>query len=148
MEIQSDYRELFGLFNTHNIRYIIVGSYALAFHGAPRYTGDIDILVKPDPENAINIMKALNDFGFGSVGLTESDFISPDKIIQLGYPPVRIDLITSISGVDWDTAEQGCVQGQYGEILVRYLGKKEFILNKRSTNRKKDLADLEALGET
>lgn len=147
MEIQPDYKELFGLFNAHNIRYIIVGSYALAFHGAPRFTGDIDILVKPDTENANKIMKALYDFGFGSVGLKESDFLSPDKIIQLGYPPVRIDLITSISGVDWDTAEQGCVPGQYGEVPVRYLGKKEFILNKRSTNRKKDLADLEALGE-
>lgn len=148
MEIYPDYKELFRLFNDHKVRYIIVGSYALAFHGAPRYTGDIDILVKPDPENAVNIIKALDDFGFGSVGLSESDFILLGKIIQLGYPPVRIDLITSISGVDWDTAEKGSVPGQYGEIPVSYLGKKEFILNKQTTNRKKDLADLEALGET
>jgi len=147
MEHYPDYKELFELLNRHNVRYIIVGSYALAFHGAPRYTGDIDILVKPDPENAINIIKALKDFGFGSVGLTADDFTKPDKIIQLGYPPVRIDLITTISGVDWDMAEKGCVPGQYGEIPVKYLGRKEFILNKQSTNRKKDLADLEALGE-
>ena len=147
MEIQKDFKELLELLNEHNVEYMIVGAFALAFHGVPRFTGDIDILVKPDPENADKIMRALNDFGFGSVGLEESYFLSPDNIIQLGYPPVRIDLITSISGVDWDTADQGSVPGQYGEIAVRYLGKKEFILNKRSTNRKKDLADLEALGE-
>jgi hypothetical protein len=147
MEIQPDYKELFGLLNRHNVLYIIVGSYALAFHGAPRYTGDIDILVKPDPENAKRIMKTLQDFGFGATGLTESDFISPDKIIQLGYPPVRIDLLTSISGVDWETAENGCTPGQFGEVPVKYLGKKEFIINKRATNRKKDQADLEALEE-
>jgi len=72
MEIQPDFKELFRLFNAHSIRYIIVESYALAFHGAPRFTGDIDILVKADPENADKIMRALNDFGFGSVGLEES----------------------------------------------------------------------------
>jgi hypothetical protein len=148
MEIQPDFKELFGLFNAHSVRFIIVGSYALAFHGAPRFTGDIDVLVKPDPENAINIIKALADFGFGSLGLKEGDFTSPDKIIQLGFPPVRIDLITSISGVDWESAEKGCVSGYYGDIPVRFLGKKEFIANKKSTNRKKDIADLEALGES
>jgi hypothetical protein len=92
MEIQQDFRELLGLFNDHKVEYIIVGGYALAFHGAPRYTGDIDIFVKPDTQNARRIMVALNEFGFGSVGLTEGDFEIPDKVVQLGFPPVRVDI--------------------------------------------------------
>ena len=147
MEIQSDFTELLKLFNVHNVRYIIVGSYALAFHGAPRYTGDIDILVKPDQENAIKILKALGDFGFGSLGLKENDFIFPDTVVQLGYPPVRIDIMTSISGIDWDTIDHGSVDGLYGDLPVKYIGRKEFVINKKSTKRMKDLADLEALGE-
>ncbi len=78
---------------------MIVGGYALAFHGAPRLTGDLDILVKPDPENAKHILKALDEFGFKSIGLTRRDFQSPDKVVQLGVPPVRIDIITSLTGV-------------------------------------------------
>src|SRR4030066_48378 len=99
MEVQQDFNELLKLFNAHKVEYIIVGGYALAFHGAPRYTGDIDILVKPDTQNARRIMVALNEFGFGSVGLTEGDFESPDKVVQLGVPPIRIDIITSLTGV-------------------------------------------------
>jgi len=146
MELQSDFKELFELFNAHKVSYIIVGSYALAFHGAPRYTGDIDILVKPDHENASRIMKALGDFGFGSVGLEDADFENTDRIIQLGIAPVRIDIITSITAIDWNTAINGCADGTYGGIPVKYLGLNEFVVNKRATNRKKDIADLEALG--
>ena len=98
MEIQQDFRDLLELFNSNKVDYIIVGGYALAFHGAPRYTGDIDIYVKPDVRNAEQIMSALDDFGFGSVGLDAVDFVKPGQIIQLGVPPVRIDIITSIGG--------------------------------------------------
>src|SRR4030067_986732 len=102
MAMEKDFRDLFALFNAHNVEYVIVGGYALAFHGAPRYTGDLDILVKPDEENARRVMKALDEFGFGSIGLKNTDFIYQDKIVQLGVPPVRIDIITSISGVTWE----------------------------------------------
>jgi hypothetical protein len=146
MEIQQDFKEFFEFFNAHKVQYIIVGSYALAFHGAPRYTGDIDILIKPDSENAPRIIQALHDFGFASLGFEESDFTLPDKIVQLGVSPIRIDLITSISGVDWDTAYAGSVQGFYGAVPVRFIGLVELITNKRAAGRKKDLADLEALG--
>jgi hypothetical protein len=95
MEVQKDFRDLLELFNKHGVDYIIVGAYALGFHGAPRYTGDLDILVKPDPFNAKSIMKALDEFGFGSVGLTEADFDKEGMVVQLGFLPVRIDLITS-----------------------------------------------------
>ena len=147
MEVQPDFKDLLGLFNVHKVEYIIVGGYALAYHGAPRYTGDIDIYVKPDSQNAGQIMKALAEFGFSSVGLTVEDFENPDKVIQLGVPPVRVDIITSISGVSWKDAFLGCVDGKYGDVPVKYIGLNEFIINKRTTGRKKDLSDLEALGK-
>jgi hypothetical protein len=124
-----------------------VGGYALAFHGAPRFTGDLDILVKPDPENARRILDALDEFGFKSVGLATGDFESPDKVVQLGVPPVRVDIITSLTGVSWEEAFSGRTEGKYGDIVVHYIGRKQFVLNKRATGRKRDLADLEALGE-
>jgi hypothetical protein len=147
MEVQQDFRDLLALFNEHKVEYMIVGAYALAFYGAPRYTGDIDILVKPDGANAQRIMAALNKFGFGSVGLKTEDFEAPDKVIQLGVPPVRVDIVTSITGVSWEVAFSGRVEGKYGDIQVFYIGRQEFISNKRTLRRKKDLADLEALGE-
>ena len=147
MEIQPDFKDLLELFNATKVEYLIVGGYALAFHGAPRYTGDIDILVMPTAENAKKIIKALDEFGFGSIGLTEEDFQKPDKVIQLGVPPVRIDIITSISGVSSENAFANSVDGKYGEVPVKYIGRDQFIVNKRATGRKKDLADIEALGE-
>ncbi len=147
MEVQPDFRDLLALFNEHEVAYIVVGGYALAFHGAPRFTGDIDLYVRPDPENARRVIAALSDFGFGSVGLSDDDFERPDKVIQLGMPPVRIDLITALTGVTWEEAEAGKVAGVYGDVPVFYLGRREFTANKRATGRRKDLADLEALGE-
>jgi hypothetical protein len=147
MEVQEDFKELLELFNVHKVKYLIVGGYALAYHGAPRYTGDIDIFVKPDTENALCILKALNEFGFGSVDLKDEDFRSSNKVVQLGYPPVRIDIITSISGVSWDQAFKEREKGKYGNVPVYFIGREHYILNKRASGRKKDLADLEALGE-
>ncbi|MCK4966867.1 hypothetical protein KAS50_07540 [bacterium] len=147
MEVQPDFRDLLALFNKHEVDYIIIGAYALAFYGVPRYTGDIDIFVKPDPKNAQRIMKALDEFGFGSVGLKEQDFMSPDKVIQLGAPPVRVDIITSITGVSQKEAFSGKVKGKYGDIPVHYIGREQFISNKKALGRKRDLADLEAFGQ-
>jgi hypothetical protein len=147
MELQKDFNDLFECFNAHDVLYMIVGGYALAFHGCPRYTGDMDVYVKPDPQNAIKIMAAIRAFGFGSVGIEQQDFEKPDQVIQLGFPPVRIDLVTSITGVEWDDAYAQCAAGKYGDTPVRYIGRNAFIANKRAVGRKKDLADLEALGE-
>lgn len=145
MEPYPDFLELFELFNTHKVEYLIVGSYALAYHGAPRNTGDIDVWVKPDKMNAHRILDALDTFGFGSLNLSENDFTHPDQIIQLGYSPVRIDLLTSISGVSWDEAFKNKVTGNYGHIKVNFIGLQDFIKNKKSTGRTQDLADLERL---
>ena len=147
MEVQPDFRDLLKLFNAHKVEYVVIGGYALAFHGAPRYTGDLDIFVKPDPENAQRIMKALGAFGFGSLELTAEDFQSPDRVIQLGVPPVRIDILTSVTNITWETAAANRIEGKYGDVVVFYMGRAEFVANKRAVGRKKDLADLEALGE-
>lgn len=147
METQPDFKELLALFNKQGIEYIIIGAYALAYHGAPRFTGDIDLYVRPTKENATRIIAALSSFGFGSLGLKEEDFQKPEQVIQLGVPPVRIDLITSITGVTWEQANAGKVAGQYGDVDVHFLGRNQYAQNKRATGRKKDLADLEALGE-
>ena len=147
MEIQSDFRDLLALFNKHKVEYLIVGGYALAFHGAARYTGDLDIFINASADNADRVLNALNEFGFGSAGLCVQDFSEPNKVIQLGYPPVRIDIVTSLSGVSWGEAFQNRVAGRYGEIAVHYIGRKQFVINKRTVGRKKDFADLEALSE-
>ena len=147
MEIQPDFKELLTLFNASNVEYLIVGGYALAFHGQPRYTGDIDVFVKPDKVNAQRVMSALNAFGFRSDELTSADFEKPDKIVQLGVPPVRVDIITALSGVSWEEAFSGKVAGFYDDLPVFFIGLKQFVLNKKATGRKKDLADIEALGE-
>jgi hypothetical protein len=147
MEAQKDFKELLELFNGHKVEYMIVGAYALAYHGAPRFTGDIDIFVKPSPNNAQRILSALSAFGFGSLNLTIDDFQNPDSVVQLGIPPVRIDIITSISGVTWEEADKGKAKGLYGDIPVHFLGREQYIANKRAIGRKKDLADLESLGE-
>lgn len=148
MKIQPDFRELLELLNAHDVEYLIVGGFALAFHGAPRFTGDLDILVKPSFENSKKIMSALEQFGFGDVGLTQNDFLAADKVIQLGVPPVRIDILTSISGVTEQEAFSDSVESQFGDIPVRYISRKNFIKNKRAVGRTRDLSDIEALGET
>jgi len=147
MEVQQDFRDLLESFNKYEVDYIIVGAYALGFHGAPRYTGDLDVFVKPDPITAKRIMQALNEFGFGAVGLTAEDFVKEGKVVQLGVPPVRIDIITSITGVQWEQVQSGRVEGWFGDLRVYYIGRDDFIANKRALGRKKDIADLEAVGE-
>ena len=147
MEVQPDFRELLALFNEHEVEYIIVGAYALAYHGAPRFTGDIDVYVRPSVKNGSRIVQALGSFGFGSLGLKADDFQKPDHVVQLGVPPVRIDLITAITGVSWVEADAGKVAARYGDVDVHYLGRTQYVQNKRAVGRKKDLADIEALGE-
>ena len=126
---------------------MVVGGYALAFHGAPRYTGDIDLYVRQSVDNARRIMAALDAFGFGGVGLSAADFQEPDQVVQLGVPPVRVDILTSIEGVEWEDADGRKQRGAYGGVPIHYIGRREYIANKRALGRKKDLADIEALGE-
>jgi len=145
--MNQDFIDLLNAFTVADVRFLVVGAYALAFHGAPRFTGDLDIFVRSSHENAVRIMAALSAFGFGSEGLSPEDFEKPNQIIQLGVPPVRVDLITSISGVTWEQAMGGSIASDMDGTTVRFIGKNELVMNKRAAGRKKDLADIEALGE-
>ncbi len=145
--VQQDFRELLALFNEKKVDYMIIGAHALGYYGSPRATGDLDIYVRSDRENAVRIMEALDAFGFGSLGFGIDDFTVENNVLQLGFPPVRVDIVTSISGVTWGEASAGRVKGPFGDLEVYYIGKTQFAQNKRALGRKKDLADLEALGE-
>ena len=147
MRLQKDLREFIGLLNSHGAEYLIVGGYALAFHGVPRYTGDIDLFVRASPENAARVERALTAFGFSSLGLSANDFVRPSGVIQIGLPPNRIDLLTSITGVDFDEAWAGRAPGELDGIPVCFIGRADFVKNKRATGRAQDRADLERLGE-
>lgn len=125
----------------------MVGAHAVAFHAKPRHTKDIDVLVEPTHENAERLLRALEEFGFGGLGLTAADFAQEGRVIQLGYPPSRVDLITSIAGVGFDEAWAGRVSGRYGSAEVDYIGREALIRAKRAADRPQDRMDLEWLQE-
>ena len=145
LKVQKDYEELLRLFNKHKVRYCIVGAYALGFYVLPRYTKDMDLLVEPSVENAKRIVTALHAFGFGSLNITPKDFSSAGKIVQLGYEPIRIDIITSIDGCAFKQVWQNRKKGFYGKTGVYFIGINELIKNKNASARKQDLADLDVL---
>jgi hypothetical protein len=146
VNIHPDFSDFISALNQNAVEYVIVGAYDLAFLGYPRYTGDIDIWIYPSIANAKALIKAIGDFGMQSLSLTEQDILS-GNIIQLGYPPVRIDMLTILDGLTPDEIWASRQQGPFGNLAVFYLGKDAFIKNKRATGRLKDLADLEAIGE-
>jgi len=146
VRLQKDLKEFIESLNSQGVEYVIVGGFALAFHGFPRYTADIDVLVRCSPENAARLEIAVFKFGFASSGLSASDFLSPNQVIQLGRPPNRIDLLTSITGVDFEEAWAQRVASELDGIPVWFIGRESFIKNKRATGRTQDKADLEALG--
>ncbi|MFO1423793.1 MAG: hypothetical protein U1F70_09105 [Candidatus Competibacteraceae bacterium] len=99
--MSQDFKEFVELLNKHNVEYLIVGGYAVGIHGYPRYTGDLDVWINATVENARKMVRVLDDFGFSSFGLTEGDFTKPGNVIQMGCPPFRIDVLTTIDGVDF-----------------------------------------------
>ena len=146
MPLQKDLREFIESLNSHHVEYLIVGAFALAFHGVPRSTGDIDILVRRSAENAARVEAVLVDFSFASLGLTAADFIDADQVIQLGHPPNRVDLLTSITGVEFEEAWAERVAANLHGVPVHFISRQCLIRNKQATGRTQDLADLEALG--
>ena len=146
MKIHPDFNDFVVALNKNNVRYVIVGSFALAFLGCPRATGDIDFWIRPTPSNARNLLNALKDFGFGKLNISEDDVLS-GNIIQLGYPPVRIDLISFLAGLTPKEIWEGRQKGKFGDHDAHYISRESYIKNKRALGRHKDLADLELLGE-
>ena len=140
-----DFEEFFRLLNEHKVKYLIVGGYAFAVHAYPRFTNDLDIWIDKDVENAENILQVLKDFGFQKLEITNEDLTNPDRIIQLGYPPLRIDLLTDIDGVDFSTAWENKDSSNYGKQKINIINRELFIQNKLASGRQKDKEDLEKL---
>lgn len=146
MSVSRDFEELFACCNARGVRALVVGAYAVAFHGKPRFTKDLDLWVEPEPANARRLIAALEDFGFGGLGLVPDDFLSPGRIVQLGHAPNRIDLLTSLAGLRFEDAWAGRVEGRYGGQTVFYLARADLIRNKRAVGRPQDRMDLDILG--
>lgn len=145
MIFNPDFREFIESLNRHNVRYLLIGGYAVALHGHPRYTKDLDIWISMDNTNAANLLKALKDFGFSSLSLSVEDFLKPDQIVQLGFPPNRIDLMTSPKGIDFDTCYASREEIEIEGLKVKLIDLNNLKINKKATGRHQDLADLENL---
>ena len=139
MKLQRDLREFVELLNSKGVEYVVVGGHAVAFHGFPRFTGDIDFFVCPTSKNAERIIEVLDAFGFGQAGLDSSALTTPGRVIQLGRPPNRIDLLTSISAVEFEDAWSSHVAGELDGLAVGFLSRDLLLQNKRAAGRAKDL---------
>ncbi len=145
MPLPEDWRAFIESLNSHGVEYVVVGAVALAHHGFPRYTGDLDVLVRTSAHNTERLEAALAEFGFAGLGLKAADFADSYRVIQLGVVPNRIDLLTSLTGVSFEQAWAGRVEAVVEGTRVNFLGRDALILNKRLTGRAQDIADLEAL---
>jgi hypothetical protein len=145
--MHQDFLDLLQAFVDHSVRFLIVGAYALGVHGRPRATGDLDVWVDPTPENAASVMRALAQFGAPTEQVTAADFSRPGIVFQMGLPPLRIDLLTELSGLTFDEAWSTRTRAPFGPIVVDVIGRDAFVRNKRATGRVRDLGDVEALGE-
>jgi hypothetical protein len=140
-----DFRKFIELLNANRVRYLIVGRYAVAFHGHPRYTKDLDVWIDNTPQNAARVIKALTQFGFGSLDLSEQDFLTPDRIIQLGLPPNRVELFTTLLGVTFQQCFPKRARTKIDGVLANFIDLDGLRKNKKAVGRKQDLADLENL---
>jgi hypothetical protein len=148
-EANEDFEDVVSALLAHRCEFLIVGAYALAAHGAPRATGDLDVLVRADTENSERVFQALVAFGapLAMHGVSSTDFSKPGTVYQMGLPPRRIDILTQVSGITFDEAAADAIVGHLGPHPVRCIGLNAMITNKRATGRTKDLADAEVLEE-
>lgn len=145
MRLNRDFQELLECFARNDVRYLIIGGWALAAHGVQRMTKDLDVWVWPDAKNSQAVIAALDDFGFGELGLTPAEFVTPDTVIQLGYPPNRVDLLVTPSGVEFEECWTERVEVDVDGLAVPFIGLVGLKANKRAVGRTQDLADIEAL---
>jgi hypothetical protein len=143
--VNRDFVDMLSALSEVGAEYLVVGAHALAAHGTPRATGDLDIWVRPTQANAARVWRALLAFGAPLTEVAEADLREPDIVFQIGVPPSRVDLLTSISGVEWTQAWAGRIQVVISGLEIPVLGRAELIANKRASGRAKDLADLDAL---
>jgi sugar phosphate isomerase/epimerase len=147
MALNQDFKEFLELLNKHEVKYLVVGGYSVAIHGHPRYTKDIDIWILASEENASSLMDTLEEFGFGSLDLNAEDFKTPGQVVQLGNAPARIDILTSLTGVDFDTCWENRVSVEDDGLVYPVISLVDLRVNKTALGRHQDLADLEQLGD-
>ena len=145
MEVAPDFDEFIACLTAHGVEFVIVDAYALAYHGAPRFTGDLDLMVRPTVANAARLLKALAAFGFPATGLTPEAVADKRRMIEMGVPPVQIHVMSAISGVEWADVWHDHVDGAFGSRTAPYIGRETLIRNKRAAGRPKDLSDVDAL---
>ena len=145
MKLVKDFEEFIELLNKNEVKCLVVGGYAFAIHAYPRFTNDIDFFILPTKSNADKIISVLKEFGFDISSISADDLLKKDKVVQLGEPPYRIDLLTSIDGVDFGDAWERKIQGKYGDQVIYFISKEDLIRNKKASGRKKDLDDLHEL---
>ena len=145
MELQRDIREFVELLLSEKVDFLLVGGYALAVHGAPRFTEDIDFLIHLSAENADRLIHVIEKFGFGGLEIEKGDFLKPDFVIQLGMAPNRIDILTGIDGLNWEETWESKIDYELDGLPIYVIGKEQLIKNKLASGRTKDLADAERL---
>jgi hypothetical protein len=145
--MNPDFIDLLRAFAAADVRFLIVGAYALAVHGRPRATGDLDVWIDPTPDNARRVLRALGEFGAPLAEITEADFARPGIVYQIGMPPGRIDILTDLTGLTFAEAWADRLRRPFGEVDVDFIGRASFVRNKRATGRLKDLGDVEGLEE-
>jgi hypothetical protein len=145
MDLNQDWREFVESLEENGVEYLLVGAVAGSFHGVPRMTGDIDFWVKPSDKNAAAVLRALDSFGFSGLDVTADELAAPDLVLQLGFPPRRIDLLTSLEALQFDECYSRRVQAEIGGLMIPVLSKEDFVRNKTALGRPKDLADVEAI---
>lgn len=145
--LNKDFREFIESLNSNKVKYLLVGGYAIAFHGHPRYTKDLDIWLEISEENSERMIKALTDFGFGDVDVSKEDFLQKGMVVQLGYPPNRIDLINSPDGVDFAECFASKIEIEIDAVKIFVIDLENLRKNKKASGRLQDLADLEKLSE-
>jgi hypothetical protein len=143
--LSRDFKEFIELLNANDVKYMVVGGYAVALHGHPRYTKDLDVWIELSPGNADRILKALDKFGLGSLNLKPDDFLEENQIIQLGYPPNRIDLLTTLKDIKFEDCYKTKVKVAIGDVEINFIDIENLKKNKRATGRPQDLADAENL---
>ena len=145
MTLDKNFEDFIGLLNTYHVEYLVVGGYALAFHGKPRHTGDLDIWIAISDSNAQKMILVLNEFGMASLGLTKADFLESGGITQIGYPPLRIDILNEIDGITFSEAYQNKWVFDIDGLMVNYIGLDDLIKNKTASGRSQDKTDLKTL---
>jgi len=147
MTLDKDFEDFVFLLNTYKVDYMVVGGYALAFHGKPRHTGDLDIWIDVSEDNARKMILVLSDFGMASLGMNERDFLIKGSITQIGYPPLRIDILNEIDGISFNEAYPNKLLIDVEGLPVNYIGLDDLIKNKQVSGRKKDISDIQQLGK-